>query len=92
MLKIDPIYFDYNKSTIKSESENELEKVATIMTKYPKLNIQIRAHTDSRGKDNYNYILSDKRANAVLLWLINKGVDRTRILAIGFGEEQLRNG
>ena len=61
------------------------------MKKYPQLIIQIKAHTDSRGRDDFNYILSDKRANAVLVWLLKKGINRQRILAIGFGEEQLLN-
>ena len=91
MLNIDPIYFDLGKANIKSESEKELQKVADIMNKYPQLIIQIKAHTDSRGRDDYNYILSDKRANSVLIWLLEKGINRQRILAIGFGEEQLIN-
>jgi outer membrane protein OmpA-like peptidoglycan-associated protein len=91
MLNIEPIYFDLAKATIKPESEKELQKVADIMKKYPQLIIQVKAHTDSRGRDDFNYILSDKRANAVLVWLLKKGINRQRILAIGFGEEQLLN-
>lgn len=91
MLNIDPIYFDYGKASLKKESEKELQKVADIMNKYEQLIIQVKAHTDSRGRDDFNYILSDKRANTVLIWLVRKGIDRQRILAIGFGEEQLIN-
>lgn len=91
MLNIEPIYFDYGKATLKPISEKELQLVVDIMNKYPEIIIQIRAHTDSRGKDNFNYVLSDKRANTAMRWIIKKGISKNRIMAIGFGEEGLIN-
>jgi len=61
------------------------------MNKYPQLNINIESHTDSRGNDNYNMLLSDKRAQSTLEWLVSKGIDRSRLSAKGFGESQLLN-
>ncbi|TMM30336.1 flagellar motor protein MotB [Polaribacter aestuariivivens] len=91
MLNIAPIYFDLGKATIKPVSEKELETVVAIMNKFPEIIIQIRAHTDSRGNDDFNFKLSEKRANATMNWIVNKGIHKDRILAVGFGEEQLVN-
>jgi peptidoglycan-associated lipoprotein len=92
MLNIAPIYFDLGKATIKLISERELQTVVEIMNKFPEIIIQIKAFTDSRGRDNFNFDLSDKRANAAMNWIINKGIHKDRILAVGYGEEQLVNG
>lgn len=91
MLNIAPIYFDRDKATLQHISEKELQTVVDIMNKYPEILIQIRAHTDSRGRDNYNFILSDKRAKVAMNWIVKNGIHKDRILAVGFGEEQLVN-
>jgi outer membrane protein OmpA-like peptidoglycan-associated protein len=83
----DKIYFETNKAVIKPESYPLLDEVAAILLDRPDiLALRIEGHTDSRGKDAYNLVLSDKRAAAVLQYLASKGVDPARLVSQGFGE------
>jgi outer membrane protein OmpA-like peptidoglycan-associated protein/Tol biopolymer transport system component len=91
LLDLQPIYFDFDRYNIRPDAEIELAKILEAMNKYPQLNINIESHTDSRGNDNYNMLLSDKRAQSTLEWLVSKGIDRSRLSAKGFGESQLLN-
>ncbi|WP_136667495.1 OmpA family protein [Flavobacterium sp. H122] len=86
---IEHIYFDYNKASLKKESTLSLNKVYDVLTLNPEMKITINAHTDSRGSDQYNLILSDKRAGAALEYLIKKGISKDRIVSKGYGETQL---
>lgn len=90
-LEIPLIYFDLDKATIKKESDFHLEKIVAILGEYPNIKLEIRSHTDSRQREIYNYLLSDKRAKATMQWLISKGIDPARLTAKGFGETQLVN-
>lgn len=91
MLNINPIYFDLDKSEIRDDAAIELERVVEIMTKYPGLVVQIGSHTDSRAPDNYNWILSNKRAIATTKWIVTNGIDKNRIFGGGYGETELVN-
>lgn len=91
MLNIPPIYFDLAKATIKETSAKELQMVVDLMNKYPEIIVQIRAHSDSRGNDNFNLRLSDRRAKATVNWILEKGIAKNRIFGIGFGEEDIIN-
>jgi outer membrane protein OmpA-like peptidoglycan-associated protein len=62
------------------------------MKKYPKLIVESGSHTDSRGPDRYNDILSDKRAKSTVDYIISKGISPDRISGKGYGERQLTNG
>ena len=86
-----PIYFDFDKFNIRPDAEIELAKILAAMREYPQLIIHIESHTDSRGTDNYNIILSEKRAQSTRNWLVNQGIDRGRLSAKGYGESQLVN-
>ncbi|SEC05893.1 CarboxypepD_reg-like domain-containing protein [Maribacter dokdonensis] len=89
---VDPIYFDYDKSTITSRAEIELKKVLFAMQQFPDMRIKIESHTDSRGSDSYNLKLSDDRAKSTRDYLILKGIEQDRILsAAGYGETMLIN-
>ncbi|MEN2398673.1 OmpA family protein [Flavobacterium sp. MC2016-06] len=91
-IKIGIIYFDLNKSKVRYDAEIELNKVVLLMNEYPNMIIKIEAHTDSRANDNYNLILSDKRAKATRDYIISQGIAPERIeSAIGYGETQLIN-
>lgn len=91
-LKMEMIYFDFDKSNIKYNAGQELDKLVEIMTEYNEMVIKIESHTDSRGKKSYNKYLSDKRAKSTRDYLIAKGIDPRRIeSAIGYGEERLLN-
>ncbi|MBO0340841.1 OmpA family protein [Flagellimonas profundi] len=90
-LDLQPIYFDFDKHDIRPDAEVELAKILQAMKQYPQLNIHIASHTDSRGNDAYNMQLSEKRAKSTLEWLVNQGVDRSRLSSKGYGESQLIN-
>ena len=68
-----------------------MSKILAAMQLYPELKIHIESHTDSRATDSYNIALSDRRAQSTLNWLVDKGVDSTRLSARGYGETQLVN-
>ncbi len=89
---INPIYFDFDKWDVRPDAEYELEKIVTVMNEYPEMIIRIESHTDSRGDNDYNRILSDKRAKSTRDYIISRGIDKSRIQsAVGFGEDQLLN-
>ncbi|KXN97872.1 flagellar motor protein MotB [Aequorivita aquimaris] len=90
-LNLQPIYFDFDKSNIRRDAEIELAKILAAMREYPELIIHIESHTDSRGNDNYNMALSERRAQSTLKWLVGKGIDANRLTAKGYGESQLVN-
>lgn len=80
------IQFNTGRSSIKDESLNILDKVATIMAEYDNANLTIEGYTDSQGSASTNKRLSQSRADAVLKYLTTKGVAKTRMSAKGFGE------
>jgi outer membrane protein OmpA-like peptidoglycan-associated protein len=80
------VFFDVNKSTLRPESVQELERLVTILKENPTIKIQISGHTDSDGNDDTNMKLSDDRAGAVVQYLISKGIDTKRLTFKGYGE------
>jgi outer membrane protein OmpA-like peptidoglycan-associated protein len=82
---LDKIFFDTDKATIKPVSFGLLDQVAQILRGYSELKIRIEGHTDSQGKEAHNTQLSQERADAVRLYLIKKGIDDKRLIAVGFG-------
>lgn len=91
-LKTEMIFFDFDKSYIRKDASEELDKLVEVMTEYPNIVIKIESHTDSRGKKAYNKYLSDKRAKSTREYILSKGIAPERIeSAIGYGEERLLN-
>jgi outer membrane protein OmpA-like peptidoglycan-associated protein/tetratricopeptide (TPR) repeat protein len=89
---INPIFFDFDKWNIRTDAEYELENIVDVMREHPKMIIKIESHTDSRGSDNYNLKLSDRRAKSTRDYLISRGIAVDRIeSANGYGETQLLN-
>ncbi len=82
------IYFDTDKDVLKPESEAALQQVLAMLQSRPLLRIMIAGHTDSQASDAYNAELSRRRAQAVMTWLVKKGIDAPRLAAQGFGESQ----
>jgi outer membrane protein OmpA-like peptidoglycan-associated protein/tetratricopeptide (TPR) repeat protein len=82
------VFFDFDKATLRPESDPELEKVYTFLSQYPELKVELSGHTDARGSDKYNEKLSKKRAQAVVAYMINKGIDKNRLVAKGYGESK----
>lgn len=85
-IQLENIYFDFNKWEIKPEAANTLKVLVDLMKKYPRMEIELGAHTDSRASDVYNLRLSHNRANAALDFLVENGIKRTRVKSKGYGE------
>ncbi len=91
-IKIGIIYFDLDKSYIRTDASIELNKIVLLMKQYPKMVIKIESHTDSRNSDAYNLSLSDRRAKATRDYIVSQGIMLKRVeSALGFGESQLIN-
>ena len=82
------IFFDYNKSSLRPESEDELRIVKKFMTQNPTLKVEISGHTDNRGSHEYNMKLSEDRAHVVVDDLVAHGISKDRLIFKGYGEEQ----
>jgi len=91
IIELKKIYYDFNKSFIRSGAAIDLDDLARLMNEYPSMSVQLSSHTDSRGTDVYNNDLSTRRAQAARQYLVGKGISTSRIVAIGYGESQLRN-
>ncbi len=83
------IYYDYDKWDIKEEAKPTLDELVKLLNVNPQINIQLSSHTDCRGTDDYNIVLSQKRAQSVVDYLISKNIEAKRLIAIGYGETQL---
>ncbi len=82
------IYFDFNKTTLKPESFVELNKVVDFLQGNPTVEIEIAGHTDSKGTDEYNANLSQGRSQSVVDYLVQQGIDVSRLTAKGYGESK----
>jgi outer membrane protein OmpA-like peptidoglycan-associated protein len=85
-LEVYGVNFDFNKSTLKPDSEPVLQQVLTLFKSDPSYSGEIGGHTDNVGKEEYNMKLSQARADAVKAWLVAHGVDAKRITAKGYGD------
>jgi outer membrane protein OmpA-like peptidoglycan-associated protein len=88
---LDNIYYDFDKYDILPESEIELNKLIKIMNDNPDIKVELGSHTDSRGKDSYNEILSQKRSDSAVAYIIKSGIPKSKIVAKGYGETKLVN-
>ena len=91
IFQIKEIKFDLGKYNIRPDAAAELVKIVEAMKDHPTMKIAIRSHTDSRGSDKSNLILSDKRAKATMAWIVSQGIAKNRLTAKGYGETQLVN-
>jgi outer membrane protein OmpA-like peptidoglycan-associated protein len=80
------IFFDFNKTTIRTESINELERLVLMLVKTPTLKVELGSHTDNKGTDEYNKKLSQARSESVVNYLISKGIAVDRLVAKGYSE------
>lgn len=83
------IYFDYDKSTLRNVSVDELDRLVEIMNENPTLRIELAGHTDSRGSNMYNMSLSKRRAKVARDYVVSKGISASRIETRGYGEKEL---
>jgi len=83
---LENIYYDFNKADIRPEAAEDLDELVDLLTDNPDINIELSSHTDSRGEDEYNIDLSQKRADAAIDYLIELGINPSRLIAKGYGE------
>ena len=81
------IHYDFNKATLRADSEPTLNKVFTLLQARADLKLEVQGHTDNVGNDAYNQKLSDARAASVVAWLAGKGVAASRLSARGYGRK-----
>ncbi|WP_238474482.1 OmpA family protein [Maribacter algarum] len=82
------ILFDTGKSSIKAESTGVMVDIIKILGEYSTARFSVEGHTDSQGNSKENYVLSEKRANAVRDYLIDQGIDENRLIAVGHGDSE----
>lgn len=82
------IFFDHGKATLRSESNAELERLVKLMKDVPNLKIEISGHTDNTGSATVNETLSQQRAEAVVTFLVGKGIAASRMRAKGYGSSR----
>jgi len=85
---IESVYFKTDRAVIEPRSFGLLDNVAAVLVAHDQLKIQVEGHTDSQGDDAYNKQLSQRRAEAVVAYLVKKGIAAARLTALGFGEEK----
>ena len=82
------IYFDFNSSELRPEAKKTLDELVAYTVKYPQIQIELNANTDGVGTDTYNRVLSEKRGQAAIDYLISKGVDHSKIVMNPLGKER----
>ena len=91
VIVLDKIYYDFNKATLNESACRQLEGLVSVMRQFPTMEIDLTAHTDTRGSTDENQKLSDERAKNAKIYLVARGVLAARINAIGKGETEPRN-
>jgi outer membrane protein OmpA-like peptidoglycan-associated protein len=89
--KLSNIYYDYDDASIRPDARRSLDSLIQILYDFPEMEIELAAHTDSRGNVPYNINLSKRRANSVIEYLVSNGIKRRRLNAVGYGKKQLSN-
>ncbi len=85
------LYYDLDQATIRADARPELERLFRYLSENPEVRVEMSSHTDSRASEQYNLRLSQRRADAVKAYLVEKGIDPKRIVSVGYGETRLLN-
>ncbi|MGK7389188.1 MAG: OmpA family protein [Candidatus Cyclobacteriaceae bacterium M2_1C_046] len=83
---LENIYYDFNKYDIRPDAAQELDKLVTILEDNPHIKIELSSHTDSVDTERYNQMLSQKRAESAVEYIVDQGIDKSRLIAKGYGE------
>jgi outer membrane protein OmpA-like peptidoglycan-associated protein len=86
VVRLNNVFFDFDKWDLRPESFVELDRVVKLLLDNPAIEIEMSAHTDSYGSDEYNFKLSDNRARSVMEYILSKGIATNRIISHGYGE------
>lgn len=89
--EVENVLYDLGKATLRPESKVELNKIVLFLNENPTIKVELSSHTDSRGSDKSNQVLSQKRAQSCVDYLVSQGVSKNSIVAKGYGETQLLN-
>jgi peptidoglycan-associated lipoprotein len=81
------VFFDYDMSSIRADAQTTLQKNAAYLQRWPTTRVTIEGHADSRGTNEYNLSLGDRRANAIRDYLVSLGIAGNRMMAVTRGEE-----
>ena len=85
---IDNIFYDFDKATLRPESKTALDDLVKLLNENPNVTIELSAHCDYKGSAEYNKLLSQRRAEAVVEYLTAKGISRDRLSPVGYGKEK----
>ena len=85
---IDNIFYDFDKATLRPESQKSLDDLVKLLNENPNVTIELSAHCDYKGSAEYNKLLSQRRAEAVVAYLTAKGIARDRLSPVGYGKEK----
>jgi len=85
---LENIFYDFDKATLREESKEALNELIELLNINPNVTIELSAHTDRKGSDAYNERLSLRRAESVVNYLINNGISKDRLNAVGYGKSQ----
>lgn len=83
---VENIFYDFDKATLRPESKEALDRLIKLLNENPNVTIELGAHTDRKGSDEYNEKLAQRRAQSVVDYLIEAGIDNERLTARGYGE------
>ncbi|MFA0961966.1 OmpA family protein [Roseivirga sp. BDSF3-8] len=86
---LENIYYDLDKWDIRPDAAQELDKLVNILKDNPQIRIELSSHTDARADDDYNDVLSQRRAESAVEYIINQGIEAERLRAKGYGEQRL---
>jgi outer membrane protein OmpA-like peptidoglycan-associated protein len=81
------VLFDTGRADLKPGAERSIEQLTSFLNEHPERRVQVEGFTDSQGPNDYNMELSQKRADAVAMAIIQRGIDAQRVRALGYGEE-----
>lgn len=90
-IRLNNIYYDFDKWDILPDAEDDLDYLIGIMDEYPDIVIELSSHTDARGVSTYNKSLSQKRAESAKYYMVSNGIDPDRIKPVGYGEDVILN-
>lgn len=91
VIELSNIYYDLDRWYIRRDAAADLDRLAELMRRYPAMRIELASHTDARATDEYNQVLSQRRAEAAVAYLVTQGVERDRMVPVGYGESKPRN-
>lgn len=91
VIELPNIYYNFNDATLRPDARKDLDLLVSLLKQQPSITIELASHTDCRGTSRYNQDLSQRRADGVVEYLVQKGISRDRLRPVGYGESEPRN-